>query len=255
MELTDTHCHIFLPEFDSDRDEMIQRALKSGVHRFFLPHVDSSTTDHLMRLSLEYPDNCFPLMGLHPTSVEEDFEKELKHVEESLSRHRFFGIGEIGIDLYWESQFQKQQETVFKIQLQWAAELGLPVIIHVRNSFTETIRCIREVDLPNLTGIFHCFTGTIEQAREIIELGFLLGIGGVLTFRNSDLGNVIRSIDLVSIVLETDSPYLAPAPKRGKRNEPAYLVYVADALAKIKGISPMEVARITTMNSQRLFQI
>lgn len=253
MNLIDTHCHLFLPEFDHDRDEMIRRALDSGVIRFVLPHVDSNTTEGLLELARKYPGQCLPLMGLHPTSVNAEFENELKHAEYLLNSGRFYGIGEIGIDLYWDQSFLLQQQEAFHIQLEWAHRMNLPAIIHVRNSYQETLAGIRKAGLPGLTGIFHCFSGTEEEAREISEMGFLLGIGGVVTFKNSNLDKVLRNIDLSKIVLETDSPYLAPVPYRGKRNEPAYLVHVVSKLAEIYGTSPDHIAEQTTRNSGRLF--
>ena len=255
MNLIDTHCHLFLPEFDADRDEMISRAIETGVTRFILPHVDRTTTDGLLALARQYPGICIPLMGLHPTSVSTDFDIELKHVENQLKSNHFHGIGEIGIDLYWDQSYLAQQQEAFRIQLEWAHRMNLPVVIHVRNSYQETMDEIRKAGLPGLTGIFHCFAGTEEQAREITQMGFLLGIGGVVTFKNSNLDRVLNNIELSNIVLETDSPYLAPVPYRGKRNEPAYLVHVVSKLAEIYGTSPDHIAEVTTLNSGRLFNL
>jgi len=255
MELTDTHCHIFLPEFDADRADVVARAINSGVGRMFLPHVDSATTQALIRTCQEFPGTCYPLMGLHPTSVDQDFEQELRLVEEWLGKMRFYGLGEIGIDLYWDKTRQAQQEEAFRIQLGWASARNLPVIIHVRNSYAETIRTIRKSGLTNLRGIFHCFSGTLEQAREVVEMGFLLGIGGVSTFKNGGLDKVLSEINSRNLVLETDSPYLAPVPYRGKRNEPSYLVNIANRVAELAGMRPEEVSQQTTHNSQLLFGI
>jgi len=255
MELTDTHCHIFLPEFDADRTDVVARAIGSGVGRMFLPHVDSTTTQALIRTCQEFPDTCYPLMGLHPTSVDQDFEHELRLVEEWLGTMRFYGLGEIGIDLYWDKTWQAQQEEAFRIQLGWASARNLPVVIHVRNSYDETIRTIRKSGLTNLRGIFHCFSGTLEQAREVIGMGFLLGIGGVATFRNGGLDKVLPEINIRNLVLETDSPYLAPVPYRGKRNEPSYLVNIANRVAELNGMSPEETSQLTTHNSRLLFGI
>ncbi len=253
--LTDTHCHIYLPEFDEDRDETVERSFAAGVSRIFLPNVDQSTTTPLLQLSAKYPDHCFPLMGLHPTSVNETFEVELEHFQTMLSQHKFYGIGEIGIDLYWDKTFREQQEEALRIQLGWASVQKLPVVIHVRNSHAETVAVIEKSGLTNLTGIFHCFSGTLDQAREIISLGFHLGIGGVSTFKNSGLDQVLPHIDPQWIVLETDSPYLAPVPFRGKRNEPAYLVNTANRVAGIYDMTLGKLAQITTDNSIRLFGI
>lgn len=255
MNLTDTHCHLFLPEFDADRDEMIRRAMDTGVSRFFLPHVDSRSSGGLLSLAGLYPDHCFPLMGLHPTSVNENFVTELKHAKDLLDSGTFYGIGEIGMDLYWDQTFRSQQEEAFLIQLEWAWQRNIPAIVHVRNSYDETLSVIRKAKLPGLTGIFHCFYGTAEQAGEIIEMGFLLGIGGVVTFKNSSLAKVLAGIDPANIVLETDSPYLAPVPFRGKRNEPAYLVHIVAKLSEIYGLQPDDIAEITTRNSEVLFKL
>lgn len=255
MELTDTHCHVYLPEFDADRDFAVDRAITSGVTRIFLPNVDSSTTAGLLKLTGQYPGHFFPLMGLHPTSVKEDFETELIQIRSLLDAHHFYGIGEIGIDLYWDKTFQQQQEEAFIIQLGWASEKKLPVVIHVRNSHDETVDIIKRSGLTGLSGIFHCFSGTLGQAREIIGLGFHLGIAGVSTFKNSGLERVLPHIDPKHILLETDSPYLAPVPYRGQRNEPSYLVSTAKRVAGIYGMTPAAIGQLTTANSKRLFGI
>ena len=253
--LTDTHCHIYLPEFNADRAIALERAFTAGVTRIFLPNVDQSTTPAMMQLAGQYPDHCFPLMGLHPTSVNENFEQELAHVETMLDQHKFYGIGEIGIDLYWDKTFRDQQEEALKVQLGWASKRNLPVVIHVRNSHDETVEIISQTTLTNLTGIFHCFSGTLDQAKEIIGMGFHLGIGGVSTFKNSGLDQVLPHIDPKWIVLETDSPYLAPVPYRGQRNEPSYIVNTAIRVANIYGMPVSDIAKLTTENSKRLFGI
>ena len=255
MELTDTHCHLFLPEFDTDRADAIDRAVESGVTRMFLPNVDHSTADALLRTCDEYPDHCFPMMGLHPTSVNGSFEHELRQVEEWFDHQKFHAVGEIGIDLYWDRSFREQQEEAFLIQLGWASDRNLPVVIHVRESYRETIQVIRESRYGNLRGIFHCFSGTREQAEEILGLGFYLGIGGLATFKNGGLDRVLPGINPASLVLETDSPYLAPVPFRGKRNEPSYLLHVATRVAAIYGMSTEELAETTTLTSKQLFGI
>ncbi|MBT3244515.1 MAG: TatD family hydrolase [Bacteroidetes bacterium] len=254
MHLIDTHCHLFLPEFDDDRDEMIQRALSNKVEGFILPNVDSSTTPALTKLCSEYPAMMFPLMGLHPTSVEDDYKNELAQVELLLEQNKYFGIGEIGIDLYWDQSFKDEQEDAFRTQLKWAQLLDLPVVIHIRDSFTETVRIIESVG-GNFKGIFHCFTGSLEEANIAIDLGFHLGIGGVLTFKNSQLDQVVSQLDLSKLVVETDSPYLAPAPKRGKRNESAYLAYTVKKLADIFNLHTSQIAERTTSNAQKIFAI
>ena len=255
MELTDTHCHIYLPEFDGDRDGTLKHAFKSGITRIFLPNVDRSTTSGLLQLADQYPQNCFPMMGLHPTSVNAGFEQELEHADSLLNTRKFYGIGEVGIDLYWDKTFRVQQEEAFRIQLGWASVRNLPIIIHVRNSHAETVEIIEKSGFTNLTGIFHCFSGTLEQAREIIGMGFHLVIGGVSTFKNSVLDQVLPHIDPSRIVLETDSPYLAPVPFRGKRNEPSYLIHTAAKVAGIYGMPVEELGQLTTDNSKTLFSI
>ncbi len=254
MNIVDTHCHIYLSEFDQDRDEMIQRSLKNHVDAFILPNVDSSTIASLHSLNENYPSLTYPLMGLHPTSVEEDYKKELEIIEGWLSKKSYFGIGEIGLDLYWDKTFQKEQEDALKIQLKWAQNANLPVVIHTRDSFIETVKVIEAVGGKH-RGIFHCFGGTLEEARMAIDMGFYLGIGGVLTFKNSNLDEVIQKVDLQYIVLETDSPYLAPVPKRGKRNEPAYLAYTLNKLSDVFKMHRDEIAAITTANAQKIFGI
>lgn len=252
MHFIDTHCHIFLSEFDQDRDEMIQRALKNKIDAFILPNVDSSTIDGLHKLNKEYPAFTYPLMGLHPASVEEDYLSELKTIEELLDQKKYHGIGEIGLDLYWDKTFIREQQEALRIQLKWAQEKDLPVVIHTRNSFKETAKVIDSLGGTH-KGIFHCFSGSLEEARIAIDLGFHLGIGGVITFKNSGLDKIICEIDLKHLVLETDSPYLAPVPKRGKRNEPAYLVYTAIKLADVFDLHKDEIARVTSENARKIF--
>jgi len=255
MELTDTHCHLFLPEFGSDLEAVVARALDAGVTRFFLPNVDSSTAGELLAVESLFPNHCFPMMGLHPTSVNDRFEDELKSAEELLNRHRFYAIGEIGIDLYWDTQWQIQQEEAFIVQAGWALQRNLPVVIHVRNSFRETLNALNRAALGGLKGIFHCFSGTLEEAREVISMGFHLGIGGVATFKNGGLDKVLPHIDPAHIVLETDSPYLAPVPHRGKRNEPAYLALIAARVSELTGFSADQLAQTTTQNSKLIFGV
>lgn len=256
MILTDTHTHIYAEQFADDRDAMIERAIEAGVTRMFMPNIDSTSIDAMMQLAEKYPDNCFPMMGLHPCSVDADFEKEVALVEEWHAKHKFCAVGEIGTDLYWDKTFAKEQETAFRRQIALAKKLRIPIVIHNRDSFDETYAIVSELKDENLTGIFHCFGGTVEEAEKVIALGgFKLGIGGVLTFKNSNLGEVLKQIDLKHLVLETDAPYLTPTPYRGKRNESSYLTYVASKLAEVKEVRIEEVAEVTTQNSMDVYGI
>jgi len=256
MVLTDTHTHLYLEQFKDDIEQVIDNALAAGVKRFFLPNIDSSTVLSMMGLVEAYPGKCFPMMGLHPSSVKENFKDELDLLEKWYSQGKYCAVGEIGIDLYWDNTFFVQQETAFRRQIELAKELRLPIVIHVRNSFDEVFRVLDEINDEKLSGIFHCFSGTMEQAEKVIGYGgFKLGIGGVVTFKNAGLDKVVKQTDLRHIVLETDSPYLAPVPHRGKRNESAHLLIVAQAIAALKSISVKEVAEITTYNSEEVFGI
>jgi len=255
MQFIDTHTHLFLPEFDQDRDQVIKNAIDHNVQKMLLPNVDITTINPLMELIQKYPSNCFPMMGVHPTSVRADYEKELDIVESWLEKEKFIAIGEIGMDLYWDKTFQKQQEEVFRRQLNLAKKYNLPVVIHARESFDEIFKIIDEEVDDRLTGVFHAFTGTVEQANQIIEWGFMMGIGGIVTFKNAGLDKVVRNIDINHIVLETDAPYLAPVPKRGKRNQSAYIRHIAEKIALIKEISIEKVANITTDNAKQLFRL
>lgn len=251
--LIDTHTHLYVKQFNSDRDAVIARAVENGIEKFYLPNIDQSSIDALLELESNYPERCFAMMGLHPCSVKEDYEEELRIVKHWLDKRSFCAVGEIGIDLYWDKTYFEQQKDAFRRQSKWAVDLGLPIVIHSRNSTEIIIDLIKEMDLPGLKGIFHCFGGTAIQAHEIIELGFLLGIGGVLTYKNSGLKESLKEISLEHLVLETDSPYLAPVPFRGKRNESAYVKYVAATLAALKGVSEDEVATVTSDNAENLF--
>lgn len=254
MRLVDTHTHLYLEQFDDDRAAVLQRAVARQVQAFYLPNVDSGTIDGMLRMERDYPGQCFPMMGLHPCSVKEDVEKELKVVEEWLERRSFAAIGEIGIDLYWDKTFVAEQQMAFRRQANWAKSLGIPIVIHSRESTDMLIDLVSEEQDGRLSGIFHCFTGDFEQAEKIIDLGFHLGIGGVLTFKNAGLDKTVEKIDLRHLVLETDAPYLAPAPHRGKRNESAYVRLVAEKLAAVKEIDLEDVARETSRNADRIFQ-
>lgn len=249
----DTHIHLYAEEFDADRDQLIQKALKNNVTQFYLPNVDSESIERMHELEKNYPNNCFAMMGLHPCSVKENVNEELKLVEEWLKKRKYAAVGEIGIDLYWDKTFYKEQVHAFKTQIKWALEYNYGIIIHCRDAFDEVFECLTSFQkLPK--GIFHCFSGNVEQAKKIIALNnFKLGIGGVLTFKNSGLDKVVSEIELEHLVLETDAPYLAPVPHRGKRNEPAFILEVAKRLAEIKQIPMFELEEITQKNAQFIF--
>ena len=253
--LIDTHAHIYSEEFLQDVDEVLQRAYDNDVKKIILPNIDSGTVKRLIDLNDAYPHLCYPLMGLHPTSVAADYREELEAVEYWLDKSKFYGVGEIGIDLYWDRTYLKEQQDAFRYQIKLAKSRQLPIVIHVRDSFDEVFSIVKEEQDGNLKGIFHCFSGSENEAKQIIDLGFLLGIGGVVTFKKSDLSKVIKNLSAENLVIETDAPYLTPVPKRGKRNESAYLIYVAQAISKIYDISVSEVAEITTENARNLFGI
>ena len=254
MQLIDTHCHIYLDAFDADRAEMLERAAQQDIGRFYLPAIDSATHDAMIQLGDAYPDRCIPMMGLHPCSVKEDYQKELAIVEEWMNRRDFVAIGEIGLDFYWDKTFVQEQHIAFEQQMQWALDKNLPIVIHTRNAMQETINAVQPFAKKGLRGIFHCFSGSVESAQQITRMGFYLGIGGVLTYKNAGLPAALEQIGLEWMVLETDAPYLTPVPFRGKRNEPAYLEHVVAKLAETKGISIEEVAAVTTSNAQKIFQ-
>lgn len=251
--LIDTHSHLYLEEFDTDRREMMNRAQEAGVRQVYLPNIDSSTIQPMLSMENEYPGQCFPMMGLHPGSVKENYRDELRIVEQWLSKRWFCAIGEIGIDLYWDKTFIEQQKDAFLIQVDWAKELDLPIVIHSRESIDLIIDLLKSVKSQGLRGIFHCFTGTTYQAKEIMDLGFHMGIGGVLTFKKSGLAETVSGIPLEWLVLETDSPYLTPTPFRGKRNESAYLKIIAEALSKAKNLDLEAIAEATTDNAKKIF--
>jgi TatD DNase family protein len=255
MILTDTHTHLYLKEFDEDRDETVQRAFDAGVEYLLLPNIDSNTVESLLALCQKYPSNIFPMMGLHPSDVKENYLDELAIVEGLLEKERFYAIGETGMDLYWDKTFVEEQKLSLRKHLELAKKHKLPIVLHSRDAFDEIFEIIDDTIGENLTGVFHCFTGTNEQAKKIIDWGFKLGIGGVLTFKNSGLDKAIADIPLQHLVLETDSPFLAPKPFRGKRNESAYIYHVAHQLAEIKNISIEEVADKTTRNARDLFKL
>ena len=253
--ITDTHSHIYSEEFAQDRSEMMQRAFDAGVKRIFVPSIDSSYTQSMYEMEKQYPKNVFLMIGLHPTYVKENFEKELEFVESELSRRNFVAIGEIGIDLFWDKSTLPQQQIAFRKQIQLAKKYKLPINIHCRDAFDEIFEILEDEKSPDLHGIFHCFTGDFDQAQQAISYNMKLGIGGVVTFKNGKIDQFLDQIPMQNIVLETDSPYLAPAPFRGKRNESAYITKVIAKLAEIYRTTPDDIARITTQNSVNVFGI
>ena len=254
--LTDTHTHLYAADFKEDIDSVIINAISKGISRFFLPNIDLDSISDMNVLCAKYPKNLFPLMGLHPCYVTTTYKNDLKIIEKELGTGNYYAIGEIGIDLYWDKSLKNEQIDAFRIQIEWAKKLQLPIVIHVRDAFNEVFEVIDQLNDDQLTGIFHCFTGSIEQAQKIIAYnGFKIGIGGVVTFKNSGLDKVVEQIDIKHLVLETDAPYLAPTPYRGKRNESAYLSLIAEKIASIYQISSKQVAEITTQNSREIYGI
>ncbi len=255
--IIDTHTHLYVEQFDEDRDQVVKRAIESGVEKMLLPNIDSSTIDRMMDLVHKYPKNCYPMLGLHPGNVNADFEIELKVIRERLNAvSNCIAIGEIGMDLYWDKTFVEQQKIAFREQIAWAKELDLPIVIHAREAFQEIFQILDELNDEQLSGVFHCFTGTEEEAKHIQEYGnFKLGIGGVVTYKKSELPEVLKTVPLEAIILETDSPYLPPVPYRGKRNESDYINLVADKLVDIYGVSRNEIEMVTTANAVELFQL
>ena len=255
MILTDTHTHLYSSQFQEDRNEMMQRAIEAGVSRLFVPSIDSTYTQKMYDIESQFPDNVFLMMGLHPTYVKENYLEELAFVETELERRKFYAIGEIGMDLFWDKTFLNQQQHAFQHQIQLAKKYKLGINIHCRDAFDETFEVLESEKATDLFGIFHCFTGDLDQAQRAISLGMKLGIGGVSTFKNGIIDQFLHKIDLQHIVLETDSPYLAPAPHRGKRNESSYTLLVAQKLAELYDLPVSEIARITTENSKAIFGI
>ena len=255
MILTDTHTHLYSEAFDEDREQVIKNAIDKGIERFFIPAIDSTYTQAMFDLKNTYPEHMFLMMGLHPTHVKENYLEELNHVAEMLQEHQFYAVGEIGIDLYWDTSFVKQQQEAFRFQIRLAKQYKLPIVIHCRDAFDEIFEILETEKGDSLFGIFHCFTGTLEQARQAISYNMKLGIGGVSTFKNGKIDTFLNQIDLKDIVLETDSPYLAPVPFRGKRNESSYLINVAEKLEAIYGVDIEKIAAVTTANSKAVFGI
>jgi len=251
--IIDTHCHLYTKEFEDDIEMVMQRAAAVGVQKFYLPAIDSSTHNEMMALEVRYKDSCFAMIGLHPCSVKENYEDEIAIIEALLSKRKFAAIGETGLDFYWDSSFKKEQYEALEIQIKLALQYHLPLVLHTRNAMQETIDVIKKYKATGLKGIFHCFGGTLEEANQITDSNFLLGIGGVVTYKNSGLDEVLSHIDLQHIVVETDAPYLSPVPYRGKRNESSYLTEIVKKIASIKTITAEDVIKSTTLNATKLF--
>ncbi|HEX3024507.1 MAG TPA: TatD family hydrolase [Chitinophagaceae bacterium] len=253
MKIIDTHCHLYLEEYKKDIDALIRRANELGVIKFYMPGIDKEVIDDMLLLEKKYPGECIAMMGLHPCSVKENYKEELKIIEDWLHKRKFAAIGEIGLDFYWDKTFTKQQFAAFKLQMQWALDRSIPIVIHSRNAMQETVDTVKPFAKKGLRGIFHCFGGTEEEAKQIADLGFYLGIGGVVTYKTSGLAKLIEKIGLKNVVLETDSPYLSPIPFKGKRNESSYLLYIIEKIAEATKLSLEEVAAITTANAEKVF--
>ncbi len=251
--IIDTHCHLYLPDFADDYQDVINKALNEGITKFYLPSIDSESINSMFQLERQFPGKCFTMMGLHPCSVKENYREELKIVQDWLLKRKFAAVGETGLDSYWDRTFETQQYDAFHQQIEWALQYDLPIVIHSRDSTRECIDIVQQHQKGALKGIFHCFGSDYESASRIISLGFYLGIGGILTYKNSGLASVLQKIPLEHLVLETDAPYLSPVPFRGKRNESSYLKYIVAKLASVKGISIEEVAAITTSNAEKIF--
>ncbi len=253
MIFIDTHTHLYLEQFDKDRHEAVQRAINAGVKSMLLPNIDSTSVDPMLGLENEFPRHCFAMMGLHPTSVKQNWREEIAMVEEHLRNRKFYAVGEVGLDFYWDQTFRKEQEIVFRRQIELSIFYNLPLVIHSRKALDEIIQIIEEMKNHKLKGVFHCFPGSLEQARRLAKLGFKLGIGGVITYKNSTLGNIVNEIGLEHILLETDAPFICPAPFRGRRNESAYVPIIAKKVAEVFQIDIETVAAITTQNALDLF--
>jgi TatD DNase family protein len=253
MHFIDTHAHVYAAELTSDLDLVMKNALAIGIKKIIMPAIDSSSLDAMLKVEQQFPENCIAMMGLHPCYVKENYIEELKLVEEWIEKRKFIAIGEIGLDFYWDKTFTKEQHIVFETQMQWALDLNLPIAIHTRNAMGETIEAVKLFAKKGLRGVFHCFSGSKESAEQIIGMGFYLGLGGVLTYKNAGVAEAVKDIPMEYLVLETDAPYLAPVPYRGKTNEPAYMLEVAKKLAEIKSLPLHEIAAITTSNAEKLF--
>ncbi len=251
----DTHTHLFVDAFDEDRSEIVQKAIDAGVEKMLLPNIDIDTIDAMNHLAKDFPNNCYPMMGLHPGSVKEDWEERLEIIRKNLFDGGYIAVGEIGMDLYWDTTFVKEQAEAFRRQVEWAKELQLPIVIHAREAFEPIFEILDEINDDRLTGVFHCFTGNIEQANHAIQYGgFKLGIGGVLTYKKAALDQVLEQVDLKHLILETDSPYLPPVPYRGKRNESSYILHIAEKLTDVYGVPLSQIEEMTTNSAKELFQ-
>jgi len=255
MQLIDTHTHLYLPEFDTDRDEVVNRAVDNGIVKMLMPNIDFKSVDLMLSAESRYPGICHSMIGLHPTSVKDDYLSQLDKLENLFTKHKFIALGEIGIDLYWDKTFHKEQLIALRRQITFALVNGLPVVVHSRESFPEVFSVLDEFEGKGLKGVLHAFTGNIKDAEKAIGMGFKLGIGGIVTFKNSGLDKIVKEIGPENLILETDSPYLAPVPHRGKRNESSYICIINKKLAEIFGMSEEEVASITYTNSTRLFNL
>jgi TatD DNase family protein len=250
--LIDTHAHLYLAEFELDRSMMLERAKQAGIEKIFLPAIDSSTHTSLLQMETDFPW-CKAMMGVHPCSIKKNYQEELAIAQQYWDKRNFVAVGEIGLDFYWDRTFEKEQYEAFRIQIEWALEKNVPIVIHSRQSTLDCVRVLKEYKNSALRGVFHCFSGSLEEAQEIIKLGFYLGIGGVITYKNAGLGAVLEKIDLAHLVVETDAPYLTPAPHRGKRNESSYISLIAEKIATVKAEKEGKVAEITTQNAENLF--
>lgn len=255
MQFIDTHAHVYAPELASDIELVIKNAISTGIEKILMPAIDSASLEAMLKVEQQFPDHCIAMMGLHPCYVKENYQEELALVETWLAKRKFIAIGEIGLDYYWDKTFAKEQQLVFETQMQWALDMQLPIVIHTRNAMGETIELVKPFAKKGLRGVFHCFSGSKESAEQIIEMGFHLGLGGVLTYKNAGVAEAIKEIPMEFLVLETDAPYLAPVPYRGKTNEPAYMLEVAKKLAEIKSMPLHEIAESTTNNARMLFGI
>ncbi len=255
MQFIDTHAHVYAPELTTNIELVIKNAISTGIKKILMPAIDSASLEAMLQVEKQFPDHCIAMMGLHPCYVKDNYQEELKLVEEWITKRKFIAIGEIGLDFYWDKTFAKEQHLVFETQMQWALDLQLPIAIHTRNAMGETIDAVKPFAKKGLRGVFHCFSGSKESAEQIIEMGFHLGLGGVLTYKNAGVAEAIKEIPMEFLMLETDAPYLAPVPYRGKTNEPAYMLEVAKKLAEIKSMPLHEIAVITTSNAEKLFGI
>jgi len=251
----DTHTHLFSAKFDEDRHEMVKRSIDAGIDQMYLPNIDANSIDAVFKLYKAFPENCIPMMGLHPCSVKGDFEEQLAKIKEALyTNDSNCAVGEAGLDYYWDLTYKEQQQQALRTQIEWAKDLKIPIVLHTRDSFEDSWNIINEMNDENLSGVFHCFSGTVAEAEKVMKLGnFVMGIGGVITFKKSTLGEVVKEIPMEYLVLETDSPYLAPTPFRGKRNESSYIPYIAGKIAEVKNMSIEDVAAATTENALRIF--